>query len=145
MHRNRRFPRDTGRAMSEENVEMIQRAFGSGDPGDAWVELLHTDVELLGAIGGMEEGSVTVGREAVTQALLVDSEIWAERRMELQRAIDAGDQVVALVHECRRGKGSGVTVEADIALVYGFREGKVLRIEPYMSQVEALEAAGLSD
>ena len=57
---------------------------------------------------------------------------------------DYGDQVVALVHEYRRGKGSGVTVEADIALVYGFREGKVVRIEPYMSQVDALEAAGLS-
>jgi ketosteroid isomerase-like protein len=131
--------------MSEENVEMIQRAFGGGDSGDAWVEVLHTDVELLGAIGGMEEGTVTVGREAVTQALLVDSEIWAERRMELQKVIDAGDQVVALVHEYRRGKGSGVTVEADIALVYGFREGKVGRIEPYMSQIEALGAAGLSE
>ena len=80
----------------------------------------------------------------MTQALDVDSKIWADRRMELERAIDAGDQVVALVHEYRRGKGSGVTVEADIALVYGFKEGKVVRIEPYMSQADALEAAGLS-
>jgi ketosteroid isomerase-like protein len=62
-----------------------------------------------------------------------------------QRVIDAGDQVVALVHEYRRGRGSGVAVEADIALVYGFKEGKVVRIEPYMSQSDALEAAGLSE
>jgi ketosteroid isomerase-like protein len=106
---------------------------------------MHPEVELLGAIGGMEEGTTTVGRGAVAQALSVDSEIWAERRLELRRAIDAGDQVVALVHEYRRGKGSGVTVEADIALVYGFRDGKVVRIEPYMNQAEALEAAGLSE
>jgi ketosteroid isomerase-like protein len=131
--------------MSEENVEIVRRAY-SGGVLNAWAtEILHPEVELLGAVGGMEEGTVTRGREAVTQALDVDFEIWAERRMELKRAIDAGDQVVALVREYRRGKGSGVTVEADVALVYGFRKGKVVRIEPYMSQAEALEAAGLSE
>jgi ketosteroid isomerase-like protein len=131
--------------MSEENVEAIQRVYGEEDIEAAALELLHPDVELLGAIGGMEEGMITLGREAVSEALLVDSEIWEERRMELQRVIDAGDQVVALVHEYRRGRGSGVAVEADIALVYGFKEGKVVRIEPYMSQAVALEAAGLSE
>ena len=131
--------------MSQENVEIVQRAYSSADIEAEAVQILHPEVELLGAVGGMEKGTITYGREAVTQALHVDSEIWAERRMELQRAIDAGDQVVALVHEYRRGKGSGVIVEADIALVYGFREGKIVRIEPYMSQAEALEAAGLSD
>jgi len=65
--------------------------------------------------------------------------------MELQRIIDAGDRVIALVHEYRRGKGSGVAVEADIALVYGFKEGQVVRSEPYMSQADTLEAAGLRE
>ena len=118
--------------MSQENVEMIERvSSGGGDINAAGViEATHPEVELLGAIGGMEEGTTTVGREAVADAVSVDSEIWAERRLELRRAIDAGDQVVALVHEYRRGKGSGVTVETDIALIYGFRDGKVVRIEP---------------
>ena len=132
--------------MSQENVEIVERAYSGSDDIDALViEAMHPDVELLGAIGGMEEGTTTVGREAVAQALSVDSEIWAERRLELRRAIDAGDRVVALVHEYRRGKGSGVTVETDIALIYGFRDGKVVRIEPYMNQAEALAAVGLSE
>ena len=132
--------------MSQENVEIVERAYSGGEDLDALViEAMHPDVELLGAIGGMEEGTTTVGREAVADAVSVDSEIWAERRLELRRAIDAGDQVVALVHEYRRGKGSGVTVEADIAVVHGFRDGKVVRIEPYMNPAEALEAAGLSE
>src|SRR3954454_13192531 len=130
--------------MSQENVEVVERFYSGGEIAAGVIEALHPEVELLGAIGGMEEGTTTVGRVAVAQALSVDSEIWAERRLELRRAIDAADQVVALVHEYRRGKGSGVTVEADIALVYGFREGKVVCIEPYMSQVEALGATGLS-
>jgi ketosteroid isomerase-like protein len=132
--------------MSQENVEIVERAYSGGDDIDALViEAMHPDVELLGAIGGMEEGTTTVGREAVAQGLSVDSEIWAERRLELRRAIDVGDRVVALVHEYRRGKGSGVTVETDIALIYGFRDGKVVRIEPYMNQAEALAAVGLSE
>jgi ketosteroid isomerase-like protein len=131
--------------MSQENIEIIQRVYEAEDIEALALEAMHPEVELLGAIGGIEEGTITVGREAVTQALDVDSDIWAERRLELREAIDAGDRVVALVHEYRRGKGSGVAVEADIALVYGFREGKVVRIVPYMSQAEALEAAGLSE
>ena len=131
--------------MSRENVEIIQRVYEAEDIEALALESMHPEVELLGAIGGIEEGTITVGREAVTQALDVDSDIWAERRLELREAIDAGDRVVALVHEYRRGKGSGVAVEADIALVYGFKEGKVVRIVPYMSQAEALEAAGLSE
>jgi len=123
---------------------MVQRVYAEG-PTDETLQFLHPQVELLGALGGMEEGTVTRGREAVAQALDVDSEIWAERRMELQRVLDAGDRVIALVHEYRRGKGSGVSVEADIALVYGFKEDKIIRIQPYMSQADALEAAGLSE
>jgi ketosteroid isomerase-like protein len=131
--------------MSQQNVEIIQRVFGGEDIEDLAVEAMHPEVVLFGAIGGMEEGTITVGREAVTQALDVDSDIWAERRLELRKAIDAGDRVVALVHEYRRGKGSGAVVEADIALVYGFEQGKVVRIVPYMSQADALEAAGLRE
>jgi ketosteroid isomerase-like protein len=131
--------------MSEENVEIIRRVYKSEDIEALALDAMHPEIELLGAIGGMEEGTITVGREAVTQALDMDFDIWAERRLELREAIDAGDQVVALVHEYRRGKGSGVVVEADIALVYGFKEGRVVRIVPYMSQADALQAAGGSE
>ena len=126
-------------------MEIVQSAYSNADIEADAAQILHPEVELLGAVGGLEEGTTTYGREAVTKALHTDSEIWAERRMDLQRAIDAGDQVVALVHEYRRGKGSGVIVETDIALVYEFREGKIVRIEPYMSQADALEAAGLRE
>ena len=109
--------------MSQENVEIVQSAYSSADIEAEAAQILHPEVELLGAVGGLE-GTTTYGREAVTKALHTDSEIWAERRLDLRRAIDAGDQVVALVHEYRRGKGSGVIVETDIALVYEFRGGK---------------------
>ncbi len=49
------------------------------------------------------------------------------------------------MHEHRRGKGSGIAVGADMAFIYSFKDGKVSRIEPYMTLSEALEAAGLSE
>ena len=60
-----------------------------------------------------------------------------ERRAELLHVLAEGhDVVVAAEH---------AEVEADIALVYGFKDGMTIRIEPYMSQAEALEAVGLSE
>lgn len=134
--------------MSQENIELVRRnwdAFAEGVIDEPALKTLHSEVELIGAVGGIEEGAVTRGRDAVRDAVLVDSEVWAERRLDLQRVIDAGDRVVALLSEYRRGQGSGVEVRADIALVYGFKDGLIIRIEPYMSQAEALAAVGLSE
>jgi ketosteroid isomerase-like protein len=133
--------------MSQENVEIIRRAylaFADGRINDV-AEGLDANVEMSGAVGGLEEGEVTRGRDAVVRKLLPDSSVWAERRYEVQRFVEADDRVVALVHEHRRGRGSGVEIGADIALIYSFKDRKVCRIEPYMSQSEALEVAGLSD
>ena len=134
--------------MSREDLGLMRRAFDSvaaSDRMDALLDLLDPSVELHGAVGGVEEGAIVRGEEAVAEALLVDSDTWAERRYELQRLLDAGEGVVALVKEYRRGRGSGVEVEADIALVYTLAAGRIIRIEPYMNQDEALEAVGLRE
>lgn len=132
--------------MSQANVRTMQRAFDSvaaSDRLDAVLDLLDPSVELHGAVGGVEEGAIVRGVEPVAEALLVDSDTWAERRYEIQRLLDAGERVVALVREHRRGRGSGVEVHADMALIYTFAAGRIVRIEPYMSQDEALEAVGM--
>ena len=49
------------------------------------------------------------------------------------------------MHEFRRGRGSGIEVETDTAVVFTVREGRVILIQPYMDQAEALEAAGLRE
>jgi uncharacterized protein len=133
--------------MSQETVEFVRRAFAAGidDDYSDLIAGLDENVEMLGAVGGFEEGKVTRGRAAVARELALDTSVWAERRYEVQRLIDAGDQIVAVVHEYRRGRASGIEISADMALIYSFRDGKVFRIEPYMSQSEALEAAGLSE
>ncbi len=74
-----------------------------------------------------------------------DREAWHERRLDAEELIDAGDCVVVLLHEFRRGKGSGVETETDTAMVYEVRDGRVVRIQGYMDRDEALEAAGVRE
>ena len=47
--------------------------------------------------------------------------------------------------EYRRGKGSGLEVETDTAVVFTVRDGRVVGIQGYIDPVAALEAAGLPD
>jgi ketosteroid isomerase-like protein len=133
--------------MSQENVEIVRRAYVAYAEGriDDVVAGLDAHVEMFGAVGGLEEGEVKRGRDAVARELALDTSVWAERRYDVQRFVEAGDRVVALVHEHRVGRGSGVEIGADIALIYSFSGSKVSRIEPYLSQADALEAAGLSE
>ena len=74
-----------------------------------------------------------------------DLEAWEERRLEPQRFLHIDDLVVVFMHEYRRGRGSGIEVETDTAVVFTVREGRVILIQPYMDQAAALEAAGLSE
>ena len=132
--------------MSQENVEIVRQAyeaFQRGEPDKA-MHLVSPEVELHGTSGGLSDGSVARGIEAVGQTFEMWDEDW-ETDLIPQEFIDAGDQVVLLQHELRRGRGSGVEVESDTAVLYGLRDGRIVRIQGFMDQGEALEAAGLSE
>jgi len=134
--------------MSQENVEIVRRCHEAMMQGD-WdqVAQLHDpDVELHGTVGGRSEGSVWRGFQQIRQEFHkgdADAQAWDETREVLERFIDAGDCVVMLLHEFRGGKGSAV--EADTAVVFELRNGRVIRIQGYMDRASAFEAAGLSE
>jgi hypothetical protein len=58
--------------------------------------------------------------------------------------VDAGDRVVMLVDLQMRGRATGIPVSFEKhAWVNTFRDGLIVHGKLYMSQSEALEAAGL--
>ena len=60
--------------------------------------------------------------------------------------VDAGDRVVMLLDLKMRGRSTGIEMPfGKVAWVSTFRDGLVVHIKLYMSQSEALEAAGLSE
>src|SRR5919106_3015431 len=132
--------------MSRENVEVVREAFEAYLAGDMEEtgRLLDPDVEFRGIVGGLEEGRVAHGLPQIVQEFEEeDLEAWEERRLEAEEFLDAGDEVVVLLHEYRRGRGSGVELEIDTAVVVAVSGGRVVRIQGYVDRHAALEAAGL--
>ncbi|MFL5820663.1 MAG: nuclear transport factor 2 family protein [Solirubrobacteraceae bacterium] len=141
--------------MSRENVAVVRRLYqelaaltAAGDLGDlpanrALFDLLDPDVEWHGTIGGLAEGVVARGREEAARFMLDDSQEWDELVFEPREFIDVGDAVVVRQHERRRGRQSGIELEADTAAVLRLRDGKVWRCQGYMDQAQALQSVGL--
>ena len=68
-------------------------------------QLVDPDVEFHGTVGGLQEGEIAHGQTEIDQRFeSQDLEAWEERRLEAEEFIDAGDAVVVLLHEFRRGR-----------------------------------------
>jgi ketosteroid isomerase-like protein len=133
--------------MSQENVEVIRdiaAAINEGDFGRA-IGHLTNDV-VLEAPAGIRGGTFR-GREAVGEWFgdwfrIFDWNV----HTDIREIAEIGDDGVLLVAATRgRGRGSGVDVGATFAWLYRLREGKITRMDGYLSRGEALEAAGLSE
>jgi ketosteroid isomerase-like protein len=61
-------------------------------------------------------------------------EIGDEWRFEVERYLDAGDRVVALVHVVAEGGLSGVRLERETAHVWTLADGKVTRCEVFLER-----------
>jgi ketosteroid isomerase-like protein len=140
--------RDTSWAMSEESVEIVRAATEAMIGGDAEAALnaLSPNIHWHATVGGVEEGRVYSGREAVAQAFVDYFATWERIELRADEYIDAGnDEVVVFFHEVAKGRASGVVVETDTGTINTVRNGKIVKVRSYMDRTEALEAAGLSE
>jgi ketosteroid isomerase-like protein len=139
--------RDTVRAMSQENVEMVLSQFelwNKGEDMDAIARYYHPNV-IVEAPEGWPEGSVSRGFDAWKQQALRLRDTWDEARTEVDEIRSVGrDRVVAQIRYATVGKGTGMASETPMAVAFTFAEGKITRAE-YFWEMQALEAAGLSD
>ena len=134
--------------MSQENVDIVREAFEAflGGDRETTAKLVDPEVEFHGTVGGLEEGRIAHGQSQIDQIFEAeDLEAWEERRLEAEEFIDAGDNVVVLLHEYRRGRGSGVELETKTAVVAAVSGGRVVRIQGYMDRDAALEAVGVRE
>jgi ketosteroid isomerase-like protein len=134
--------------MSEEHVKVVREAVESFLTGDAerTARLVDPEVQFHGTVGGLEEGRIAHGLSEIMASFEADDlEAWEERRLVPEAFIDAGENVVVLLHEYRRGRGSGITLESETAVVCSVSDGRIVRIQGYMERVAALQAAGVSD
>src|SRR5215510_13354790 len=103
--------------MSEENVEIVGRAFayeiyGLGDRVEA-EELFDQNVVL-----NATEDSPYYGPDGMRDDWERWASAWEELKVTVEEIIDAGDQVVLVAHHQGRGRGSGIRVVARLYEVY---------------------------
>jgi ketosteroid isomerase-like protein len=130
--------------MSEENVEIVRRAYAAFERGDVYAVLNDADPDLI-TYRADPEARTWHGPDGFLQALADWTEGFDEFSATAEEFIDAGDSVIVRVHQTARGQTSGVPVEADFWFLHTLGNAKVTRVDIFASKAPALEAAGLRE
>jgi ketosteroid isomerase-like protein len=136
--------------MSQENVEIVQRAIQAwnGDDLDAFLAELDTEVEWRPAIEPGLEGKATVYRgHAGARAIWRDDrgEGWQRLVNRPHEFRDLGESVLALGHLDLTARATGIEFSQEVGEVFDLRAGKIVRIRDFLTHAQALEAAGLRE
>jgi ketosteroid isomerase-like protein len=133
--------------MSAENVAIAleaNRRFQTGDR--TWMEWMDPEIGWdfsaypLADLPTRGRGS----RELVRQVMDTYFSGWVDYKAEITDAIDAGDDVVVVMHEVARMRDSDTVLEREIAHIWTFRAGKWVFWRIFPTREAAIEAAGLS-
>jgi ketosteroid isomerase-like protein len=134
--------------MSEENVEIVQKAFEvlaargvvaaveeSAAPDGVW----YTAPEWV-------EGSEYHGHDGLRFLFSVFTDTFDDWTIDVVELHDAGDSVVALIEHGGKIKGTDDPIKQPMGTVYSdFRQGQIGKAHFFQTWREALEAAGLSE
>ena len=137
--------RDTARAMSEENVEIVRGLYESWNAGDPTFERFAPDIEWDVSRWAPDLREVARGHDEVRELFRRFLGMWDELHFEPHRFIEGGDHVVVSLTVRTRGRASGVPATIETAHVFTLRDGLLASHVQYPNLDEALEAAGLSE
>src|SRR5687768_3644135 len=137
--------------MSQENVNLIRGVYEAAATRDRTTPLaalcdpgIELDVSEAGW-GDLTGQDRYHGHDGLRTLFKEWYAAWDDYEDHLERLIDAGDKVVALVTSRGRGRASGVPVELKTPAVWIIRKGKIIRVAWFQTPEQALAAAGLSE
>jgi ketosteroid isomerase-like protein len=130
--------------MSQENVKVVQallaRYMATGEV--SW-DLMHEEIEVYDH--DVMDAADYRGHMGFTRWLENWSNAWAEFSIEPEEFIDAGPRVVTVLGMNATGRGSGVAIERQDAIVCEVRDAKIVRLDYYNNREQALQAVGLAE
>jgi ketosteroid isomerase-like protein len=134
--------------MSQENVELIYRAndaFNRRDL-DAFLALVDPDAEVTSPIAELEGGRPYRGHDGIRSWWEDLLGVSPDVNTEVDEVRDLGDVTVARVRLRGRGIESDAPLDQTTWQVAEWRYKKcVVRLRIFLSEADALEAAGLSE
>ena len=116
--------------MGEADVETLERGYAALNRGDLSVvlDLLDPDIEWHEP-GWSPEAGTHRGRDSFERFFRGWIESFEGFRVEPERVVQRGDQLVAVVRQTGVGRTSGVQVETCLAHVWTVANGKAVRWE----------------
>jgi len=127
--------------MSQQNVETLRRwtaAIQRGDYEAAEAELDPAQIEI-------DDRDIVESTGADSHRVWLDrwNQAWESWRIEEESLASVGDDtVLSLFRMFVTGKGSGIELARDDALVARFRDGKIVKLGYYNDQEQARRDAG---
>jgi ketosteroid isomerase-like protein len=140
--------RDTRQRMSQQNVELVRRDLeglnaAGWDPAAALALVLHPEVRIYPPAEGPGP-EVYEGEEGRAALIREWTSTFDHLRAEIERLIDDGDRVIALLRMRGRGKASGVEVDWSLGFIASdFSDGGAREVRWFMSTEQTLAAAGM--
>jgi ketosteroid isomerase-like protein len=125
--------------MSEENVQLVRKMYELWSLGQSASHLIDPQLEYVNPSYAVEAGTRR-GRRALGKI----REVYPDFRMEPERFVDAGEDVV-VIGTARGTTASGVRAQWRQGYVWTVRDGKAVRFRWFSQPSEALEAVGLSE
>jgi ketosteroid isomerase-like protein len=132
--------------MSEQNVEVIRRAFEAIAAGDAdsLAGLASEDAELRSVVSGIE-GRVYRGPQGIRQYSADLIEAFERVDQTAEELIDLDENgVLVIIRVEARSRTSGLELAQRFAVHWTFKEGKPWRGVGYADMDEARRAVGLT-
>ena len=134
--------------MSQENVEVVRKAFDAFRRGDveAVLRLAEENVAIMQAPELPGLPTERRGHAGVLAAFANWPDQWDDYAIEVREVIaDPGDYVVVGTRERGRGQQSGVEVVAEATFVFTVRDEKITELRTFVHERQALEAVGLRE
>jgi len=131
--------------MSQENVEIVRRAFDAVRHGDhlGATRGFHADAVWHNTADFPGE-STCVGPQAIIDFCRSMEEPF-EGAIDIERIIEGDDSVVLGFHSTGRGKASGVPLDFYWAAAFRVHNGKISRVDVHGDWLKALNAVGLAE
>jgi ketosteroid isomerase-like protein len=125
----------------DADLWMLQGVFQEWQRGEFWNSEPYADDVVFVRSG--PDGGEYHGLSGLAAAWRDFLSAWDDFRIEADRVVPgAAGMYVLLLRLQARGKGSGVSIDAEVANVVRIRDGKIARLEMFWDREAALRAAG---
>jgi uncharacterized protein len=125
--------------MSRQNLELVRTIYRLWGENASTRHLIDPDLEYVNPPYAVESGTRRDSR-----ALGKVREVYPDFRVEPERFVDAGDEIV-VIGTARGISASGVEAQWRQGYVWTVRDGRAVRFRWFNRPSEALEAVGLTE